>query len=331
MSPEPQPIAPPPPPKIIIIKRKKGGHAGHHGGAWKVAYADFVTAMMALFIVLWLMSADKEVKEQISAFFNNPTGPGKLTGTNSAGTGNAIEVPKDDMKKLAEKIQQALMTIPQFRNIKDHVEITITSDGLRIELLETEAGMFFESGRAQPTPTGAELLARLAEELGKLPNSLLIEGHTDARPYSSDGGYSNWELSTDRANAARKLMVAKGARSGQVAQVRGFAERNLRHPEDPNSATNRRVSVIVQYLVKAAPGPEESGKEGEGQSGPEEKKAEEKQSEEKKPEVKDAKKEEAKVVAQDKPADKQPQIVPAGQPQIALEEAKPPARAAPHK
>ncbi len=218
-----------------------------------MAYADFVTAMMALFIVLWLMSADKEVKEEISAFFNNPTGPGKQTGTAAAGVGHAIEIPKEDMAKLAEKIKQALMTIPQFRDIKDHVEITVTSDGLRIELLETEAGMFFESGKTQPTPTGAELLGRLAEELGKLPNHLLIEGHTDSRPFSKDGTYSNWELSADRANSARKLMESKGVRAEQVGQVRGFADRELRHPEDPEAATNRRVSVIVQYLTRPEP------------------------------------------------------------------------------
>src|SRR5215468_3903 len=165
MSPEPEVITGPLP-KTVVIKRKKAAHHAYHGGAWKVAYADFVTAMMALFIVLWLMSADKEVKEEISSFFNNPSGAGKLTGTSSAGTGNAIEVPKDDMKKLAETIQQSLLTIPQFRNIKDHVEITITGDGLRIELLETEAGMFFESGNFHPTESGAELLATLAGELG---------------------------------------------------------------------------------------------------------------------------------------------------------------------
>jgi chemotaxis protein MotB len=263
MSPEPE-VAPAPPPKvrpIVVIKRKKAGHGGHHGGAWKVAYADFVTAMMALFIVLWLMSADKEVREEISAFFNNPTGPGKLTGTAAAGAGNAIEVPKDDMAKLREKIQQALMTVPNFRSIKDHVEITITSDGLRIELLETEAGMFFESGRALPTNDGAELLGRLAEELGKLPNHLLIEGHTDAKPFVRNDSYSNWELSTERANAARRLMENSGIPPQQVAQVRGYAERQLRHPEDPTHASNRRISVIVQYLTppsESEPPPEKN-------------------------------------------------------------------------
>jgi chemotaxis protein MotB len=225
-----------------------------------VAYADFVTAMMALFIVLWLLSADKEVRQAISAYFNNPSGPGKQTGTAAAGLGNAIDLPKQDMARLREKIQEALKTVPDFSRIKDHVEITITSDGLRIELIETEAGMFFESGKAVPTENGADLLAALAGELGKLPNTVLIEGHTDAKPFAGDGSYSNWELSADRANSARKLMEAHGLRSDQVGQVRGFADRQLRHPEEPTAAANRRVSVIVQYAgppsPDSAPGPE---------------------------------------------------------------------------
>src|SRR5664280_1526014 len=264
MTPQAEPAPPPPAPRpIFIIKRKKAGHAGHHGGAWKVAYADFVTAMMALFIVLWLMSADDKVKQEISAFFNNPTGNGNQKGTDAAVSGHAIELPKDDMAKLKEKMEQALKTMPNFRDMKDHVEMTVTVDGLRIELLETEAGMFFESGRPLPTATGTELLVRLAEELAKLPNNLLIEGHTDAKPFlTKDGYYSNWELSTDRANSARRLMEEHGIRHEQVAQVRGFADRQLRHPEDPIHPSNRRISVIVQYLTAPAPpkAPGEAGK-----------------------------------------------------------------------
>jgi chemotaxis protein MotB len=269
MTPQLESAPPPPPRPIFVIKRKKAGHAGHHGGAWKVAYADFVTAMMALFIVLWLMSADEKVKEAISAFFNNPTGPGTQTGTAAAGAGNALQLPKEDMAKLREKMEQALKTMPNFRDMKEHVEMTITVDGLRIELLETEAGMFFESGRPQPSASGAELLTRLAEELGRLPNHLLIEGHTDAKPFAvKDGAYGNWELSTDRANAARRLMEGHGVRVEQVAQVRGFADRQLRHPEDPDHASNRRISVIVQYLTPPPPpatpaaAGKEAGKEG---------------------------------------------------------------------
>ncbi|MGD0870784.1 MAG: flagellar motor protein MotB [Bryobacteraceae bacterium] len=266
MSPEPE--APPAPTKIqqiIVIKKKVAGHGGHHGGAWKVAYADFVTAMMALFIVLWLMSADKEVQQAVSAYFNNPTGPGKQTGTAAAGAGNSIQLPKDDMAKLAQKIQEALLKVPDFRSLKDHVEITVTSDGLRIELLETEAGMFFESGKPVPTASGSELLTLLAGQLGKLPNNVTLEGHTDSKPYA--GEYSNWELSTDRANSARRIMEAHGLRPEQVQQVRGYADRQLRHPEDPESPSNRRISVIVQYLnPKDAPAKEEPPAAAEGKT-----------------------------------------------------------------
>jgi chemotaxis protein MotB len=244
--------APNAPRPIVVIKRKKAGSHGHHGGAWKVAYADFVTAMMALFIVLWLMSADKEVQESISAYFKNPTGPGKMTGTAAAGLGRSIDMPQQDMAQLREKIQQALAVMPNFRQLKDHVEITITADGLRIELLESEAGVFFDSGRPQPNPTGTELLRRLAEEVGKLPNGVLIEGHTDSKPFPGEE-YSNWELSADRANAARKIMVNCGLRPEQVGEVRGYADRELRHPEDPAHPSNRRISLIVRYLP---PGPE---------------------------------------------------------------------------
>ena len=237
MAPQPEAAPPPAPPRpIFVIKRKKAVTAGHHGGAWKVAYADFVTAMMALFIVLWLMSADEKVKEAVSAFFNNPTGNGTQIGTDAAGAGHAITLPKDDMAKLREKMEQALKTMPNFKDMKEHVEMTITVDGLRIELLETEAGMFFESGRPLPSPSGAELLTRLAEELGKLPNHLLLEGHTDAKPFTTkDGYYSNWELSTDRANAARRLMEQHGVRHEQVAQVRGFAERAVASSGRPDA------------------------------------------------------------------------------------------------
>ena len=268
MSPSDEPQSAPPKEvaPILVIKKKKGGHGGHHGGAWKVAYADFVTAMMSLFIVLWLMGSDEEVKKAIASYFNDPTGTGKLTGTTVAGTGNAIELPKEDMGKLKEKLQEALMTMPNFRSLKDNVEMTITPDGLRIELLETDAGMFFESGRPIPTESGADLLGRLAEELGKLPNHVLIEGHTDSKPFTGDGSYSNWELSADRANSARKLMEAHGIKPEQVAQVRGFADRQLRHPDDPENASNRRISVIVQYLP-APPGAEkESAAEGKGEA-----------------------------------------------------------------
>jgi len=247
------PVPKAPPPRIVIIRKNKGGHGGHHGGAWKVAYADFVTAMMALFIVLWLMGSDKEVQEAIAGYFRDPTGQGKMVGMSVAGAGHSLEVPKEDMDKLREKVQQALTQTPNFRDLKDHIEVTITADGLRIELLETEAGMFFESGKAVPTEAATELLGTLASELGKLPNKILIEGHTDSKPFSGAGGYTNWELSADRANSARRLMQGHGLRAEQIAQVRGCADTQLRRKDDPEAASNRRISVIVQWLSPPAP------------------------------------------------------------------------------
>ncbi len=237
----------------IIVIRKKQGHGAHHGGAWKVAYADFVTAMMALFIVLWLLSTSQKVQKAVAAYFKDPSGAGKQMGTKLAGTGDSVAVDKDDMSELKAKLEQALRQMPNFDQIKNNVELTITSEGLRVELLENAKGMFFESGNAHPTEQCQELLERLAQELATLPNSILIEGHTDAQPYSGATEYSNWELSSDRANSARRLMQTSGLRSDQVKQVRGYADQRLRMPDNPTNPSNRRVSVIVQYLVAPAP------------------------------------------------------------------------------
>jgi len=246
--PEPENAAAP----VIIIK-KKGGHGGHHGGAWKVAYADFVTAMMALFIVLWLLNTSQKVQKAVASYFKDPAGVGKQMGSNLAGVGDAVTVAKDDMSKLKEKLEQAMKQMPKFAQMKDNVELTITSEGLRVELIESAKGMFFESGNARPTDNGNELLVRLAQELGKIPNTILIEGHTDSTPYSGARDYGNWELSADRANSARRLMENSGLRDGQVKQVRGFADQRLRMPADPGNPANRRVSVIVQYTPTAPP------------------------------------------------------------------------------
>jgi chemotaxis protein MotB len=234
-------------PEQIIIVRKKVYHGSHHGGAWKVAYADFVTAMMALFIVLWLMSSSEKVKKAVGGYFADPTGVGKQVGTTLAGSGNGVTVTKDDMDSLKSKIEQALHELPKFDQVNNQVKVIVTNDGLRIELLETEKGLFFESGKAQPSDNGQMMLALLADQISKLPNKILIEGHTDAKPYSGDGGYSNWELSTDRANAARRFLMEHGLHPDQVRQVRGFADQNLLKPDNPADPTNRRISVIITY------------------------------------------------------------------------------------
>jgi chemotaxis protein MotB len=263
----------------IIVIKKKGGHGGHHGGAWKVAYADFVTAMMALFIVLWLLNSSVQVRKAISAYFNDPSGTGKESGSASAGTGESVAVGADDMDNLKEKLEQAIKQKPEFKKLKDYVQLSVTGEGLRVELLESEKGMFFQSGSAAPSEMGEDLITKLADQLVKLPNTLLIEGHTDAKPFNNRAGYSNWELSTDRANAARRIIEAHGARPGQIVQVRGFADQNLRDREHPEDAKNRRVSVIVRYqdAPEAAPGEEsasEAGAEGHGEGKSESTKAE---------------------------------------------------------
>ncbi len=259
---------------IIVIKKKKG-HAGHHGGAWKVAYADFVTAMMALFIVLWLLSTSDDTKKAIGGYFQDPAGVGKQMGSALAGSGEALSVAKDDMAKLKEKLASAIKRAPEFKKLENQVEMIITGEGLRIELLESDKSSFFESGRAAPTPMGKDMIELLSAELGKLPNHLMIEGHTDSKPFSAGGDYGNWELSTDRANAARRTMLNHGARPDQVVQVRGFADQNLRTPKAPEDAANRRVSVIVQYQTAAeAPAPKgEHAKTPEHGKAPEQAKA----------------------------------------------------------
>jgi chemotaxis protein MotB len=236
-------------PEIVIIKRKSG-HAAHHGGAWKVAYADFVTALMALFIVLWLMNASKQVQEAIGGYFKDPTGTAKMVGTNMNGAGEFIALKKEDMRKLKEELLRSIHRVDPMEKLKNQIEITITQEGLRIELMETAKGTFFESGSAKPTPALTELLSALAQELGKLPNKISIEGHTDAKPYSTTRAYGNWELSTDRANAARRMMQNEGVQPDQVTQVRGFADQRLRKPKQPEDPSNRRISLIVQYVIK---------------------------------------------------------------------------------
>jgi len=234
----------------IIIIKKRAAHGGHHGGAWKVAYADFVTAMMALFIVLWLMNSSKQVQEAIGGYFKDPSGTSRMVGTDQRGSGENVTLTKDDMAKLKEQLQKSVRSVTDFDKLKNQIEMTVTAEGLRIELLETETGTFFESGSPRPNDSAKQLLGVLAQELGKLPNKVSVEGHTDSKPYAGGRDYGNWELSTDRANAARRIMQAAGVREDQVAQVRGYADQRLRKTNDSLDPSNRRISVIVQYLEK---------------------------------------------------------------------------------
>ena len=231
---------------IIVIKRNSG-HGGHHGGAWKVAYADFVTAMMSLFIVLWLMGSSDKVKRAVAGYFNDPKGTANLLGTTMAGNGVAVTTkPDDNMQKLKEKLEKEIKAKKELEKLSKQIEITITPEGLRIELIEDKNGTFYELGSARLSTSGQVLLALLAAELKNLPNSLLIEGHTDSTPYSNDNSYSNWDLSADRANSARRLLQQDGVRNDQVSQVRGYADQMLRVKNNPTDPSNRRISILVK-------------------------------------------------------------------------------------
>jgi chemotaxis protein MotB len=232
-------------PPIIIKKIVAAG--GHHGGAWKVAYADFVTAMMALFMVLWLMNANEETQQAVASYFKDPKGVGEKLGSGQAGSGSGLAVGADEMENLAEHIENSMKEMSQFESLKEQVQMTVTAMGLRIELLETEQGMFFESGSPTPSQQGREILAMIVGELNKLPNRVALEGHTDAKPFRGARAYTNWELSVDRANGARRFMVDNGFSAGRIAEVRGFADRQLRDPSKPEDAANRRISLIVMY------------------------------------------------------------------------------------
>lgn len=242
--------------KTVILVKKAKGHAGHHGGAWKVAYADFVTAMMALFIVLWLMNTSDHVRKAVAGYFNDPLGRSALTGTDRSGTADNLPVTEKNIQQLKERLEASIHQLNDLKALSNQIEITVTPEGLRIELLETKDGSFFNTGSAELNANGRELLTTLAKQLATVPNRISIEGHTDSRPYFGAANYGNWELSTDRANAARRLMQETGLRRDQVSQVRGYADQRLRVPANPLDPTNRRISLIVQYLDGPASLPE---------------------------------------------------------------------------
>jgi chemotaxis protein MotB len=251
---------------VIIIKKKKGGHGGHHGGAWKVAFADFMTAMMAFFLVMWIVGQSKSVKTAIASYFRDPSafdsksgGDGILDGTKVATKAPVSSPSKEEKDALGERealersvghIRERLAGLPELKTLRDQIEYTITAEGLRIDLLESAQSSFFESGSAGVRPETEHVFGIIAKELAMLDNPIIIEGHTDSHQYASQTGYSNWELSADRANAARRIMQKEGLRPDQISMVRGMADREPRVDTDPGDPRNRRVSVIVKSLKK---------------------------------------------------------------------------------
>lgn len=288
------------------IVKKKGGHgSGHHGGAWKVAYADFVTAMMALFIVLWIIGQSKSVKEAVAGYFKDPSNfskggsPGGLQAKGSMGLlskgGDPIVVaqqtsqstaPKESdntqqplgdkeqdrlhLEEAAEQFRQVIQSMPMLQALQGQIQIEITDEGLRIQLIEGNQDSFFALGSSRLKPVTRQLLAAVVQEVVKLPNQVIVEGHTDSRPYNGNArrDYSNWELSTDRANSARRAMEEAGLRRNQIDQVSGYADQHLYNPTDPLDTANRRISILVRYLQSPTESTSRSAGSGAGQASP---------------------------------------------------------------
>jgi chemotaxis protein MotB len=248
--------------KVVIVKKKKGGHHEDHGGAWKVAYADFVTAMMAFFLVMWLLGMNQDVKDLVQGYFSNPIGFQQAFsgGANPLSKGSspadlnlrrAVLMTKAYQKarfeETAEELKETIAEEGAVKNLAAAVEIVVTDEGMRIELMETGEGeTFFDNSSANLKPALTTVLGMVAEELGGLPNDVVVEGHTDALQFGNPG-YSNWELSVDRANAARRVLVSSGLPQERLVEVRGYADRHLKNPEDAYDPRNRRISVLLPF------------------------------------------------------------------------------------
>lgn len=267
---------------IIIVKKKKKGHGGHHGGAWKVAYADFVTAMMALFIVLWILGQSEKAQKAVSFYFNHPdlymANPKAFeeafiksldeaygtTGTVSeqtpspptekpeaSPTVDPKEASKQLMETVAKEIKIKISSMPEFNNIKDKVTIEVYPDSAVIDLMEPEGTYFFELGASSMKPQARKLLTIITKELNRLNNKIIIAGHTDSRPFVSGGRtYTNWELSADRANNARRIMEEAGFNPKKIVEIRGNADKDLKYPDKPDSPANRRITIRVLFEDK---------------------------------------------------------------------------------
>ena len=267
----------------IIIKRvRKGGHA-KHGGAWKIAYADFVTAMMAFFLLMWLLGSTTEGdKKGIADFFNAPLKVSLMGGSGSGDSSFVVRGGGADLSRstgqvkdgdvaakrkllnlkalqaeqkraeaarleaLKAKVEEALAASPKLAAMKSQIRLDMTKDGLRIQIVDEQNRPMFDSGSAIVKPYMRELLHEIGHVLKDVPNRITLEGHTDAQPFvGGERGYSNWELSSDRANASRREIVGGGLPDDRMLLVQGLASSRLFVPDDPRSPTNRRISIIV--------------------------------------------------------------------------------------
>jgi chemotaxis protein MotB len=245
------------PPVIRIVK--KGGHVGSHGGAWKVAYADFVTAMMALFIVLWILNQSEDIKRGVGGYFRDPmgkegVGSGPKNGENNITISshtravpslvNLNDAPLKALEAEADKLREMIQDQPALKALSGQISIEVTAEGVRIEINESQDQPLFETGSAQLSPLLISALQALTVEFSRAPNPIVIEGHTDSQPYSATSSMSNWELSTMRANESRRVLETSGLSMDKVFMIRGYADRKPRF-DDPADARNRRISLLL--------------------------------------------------------------------------------------
>lgn len=254
---------------IVIKKIKKGGD-DHHGGAWKVAYADFVTAMMAFFLLMWLLgSTGAEDRKAISEFFQNPSavqGPGGAS-TSMIKLGGALEVPRGEgepmrkptpeelaqdmqeaakLDELMQRIKEQIENTPSLADFKEQLLLDITSEGLRIQIVDKKNRPMFDLGSAELKWYTKEILHELAKTIGEVPNHISVTGHTDATPFiGGRPNYTNWELSADRANAARRELNRGGLKQEKFGRVVGLASSVPFNKADPYAPVNRRISIVV--------------------------------------------------------------------------------------
>ncbi|MFO1242623.1 MAG: flagellar motor protein MotB [Rickettsiales bacterium] len=264
-----------------IIKKVYKLEGGHHGGAWKVAYADFVTAMMAFFLLLWLLSTTSEAqKEAIADYFTPTIGlkdemgigfeggatpneegvkksdlmpPGVVVG--QVQPGPTPETPKDTLiesdqdAKLFEKaeqaVKQAMESDPNLRDYKDNVIVEQSPEGLKIQIVDSDKDSMFEPGTSKLTEFGRNVLSSMAKIIAMMPNYISLTGHTDASAFSNGNSYGNWELSADRANSSRRFLLTTGMPSQRVAKIVGLADKELLFPQTPRSPKNRRITIIL--------------------------------------------------------------------------------------
>ena len=285
---------------IIIKKVKKGGHAVH-GGAWKIAYADFVTAMMAFFLLMWLLGSTTEGdKKGIADYFGSPLKVAMAGGSGSGDSSSVVKgggkdlsretgqvksgdveakkrsfnlralkeeqrkAEKARLEELKDKVKDVLANNPRLASLGGQIRLDMTKEGLRIQIVDENNRPMFDSGSAVVKPYMRELLRELGSVLSEVPNRLTLEGHTDAQAFpGGERGYSNWELSADRANASRRELIAGGLPDSRMLRVQGLASSNLLERKEPNSPVNRRISIIVMNrdaedaVLKSLPDAEE--------------------------------------------------------------------------